>query len=177
MARGRVLQDWEVFQTQLRKARKARKWSTAKLADQIRELGFDGPTASRIRQLETIPERASRVKLHEVIACAAGLGVAPVYLISPTEDRGQVRFGGMDVPSNVYRDWAEGRVAIGGWPEDWFFYYCEIAPQSRRKLFQEWARKDHSPGDKQDARVFIARTRHADLARLIARAEAEREEQ
>jgi transcriptional regulator with XRE-family HTH domain len=180
MGKEKPLEVWEVFRRQLRAARKARRWTSVELAERIRELGFDGPDASRIRQLETVRDRVENTRLTEVIACAAALGVAPVYLIAPLEDDVSVQFGGFPVPGGVYRNWAEGRIAIGGWPEDWFFFYCEFAPQWRRKFLEDWAKKaakdDPEGQGPQDVRVSIARTRHKDLARLIAKAEAERSE-
>lgn len=173
MGKDTPLREGDVFARQLRKAREARKWKTPKLAERIKELGFEGPDASRLRQLETTPERVQNVRLREVIACAAGLGVAPVYLIAPLdEDDVTVKFGNTRVPGHAYRDWTEGRLAIEGWPEDWYFFYCAFAPQWRRKYLEKLA--SNAEDGPQDARVFIARTRHKDLARLIAKADAER---
>src|SRR5262245_61013378 len=123
MAEQQQFEVWDVFRRQLRAARKTRNWSSRKLADRIADLGFDGPDASRIRQLETVQERAENVRLTEVIACAAGLGVAPVNLMTPFAENEWVLLGSGPCPPAAFRDWIRGRAPIGGDLDDWSLFY------------------------------------------------------
>jgi hypothetical protein len=101
-------------------ARKLRRdWSVRQLAERIEGLGFDGPDEDRLRQLEAggkekptaaTRQRLENVRLREVIACAAALGVAPVSLLAPIDEENgpSVKWGRGDLAPRVFRDWLAG---------------------------------------------------------------------
>lgn len=183
MAR-KTYEVWESFSQRAVQARHDRGFTVRQLAERVAELGFDGPSAIRIRQIEAggragasadVRERLENVRLREVIALAAALDVAPVYLIAPLDNVSDVRFGAIPVPAAAFRSWLRGLAPIGGDLEAWWSFYFSGAPPEQRRLLQQHAEKARDKDGPLDVRVFLAKTNRKHLAQMIAHDEARRQ--
>jgi transcriptional regulator with XRE-family HTH domain len=121
----RPLYAGEVFSVRLREIRERRGWSQTELAERLDDYGrpFQRTT---ITKLETPGHQQARnVKLEDVLAIAAVLGVAPVHLFIPLEDDVRVRLFEKSVRDDkgnvtdlgvllarVAREWVRGRGMV-----------------------------------------------------------------
>lgn len=151
-----------IFASRLREARKARAWTQGRLADELAQLGapMDRTTLAKI-------EKGQReVRLEELIALAAALDVAPIYLLFPIKDdvvvfradekaRGVARYNvgplvrlapELEVNQVKARRWAAGEIPLK--PENYRFYREqaaadrapsaeELSPAEQQVLYEE----------------------------------------
>jgi hypothetical protein len=141
-------------QTVAHRVREVRgKMSRADLAEQLRELGYDGLSVGAIGELE---RGARRITVDDWLALSAALGVAPIHLLVPFEDPEPINTSAAElgifnpstslkVAANLVlapleaRGWIRGRnIYANADPEfDQRFYYDETPPPRRYQLDEQ----------------------------------------
>jgi transcriptional regulator with XRE-family HTH domain len=108
-----------VFRQSLREARRLKRWTQQELADALAELGakIDATAITRI-------ERGVRsVSLDEVVLIAAALGVSPMHLFVPLDDKAPVQVApGLVRPAADVRAWVRGQRPLRVSDDDRLFY-------------------------------------------------------
>jgi transcriptional regulator with XRE-family HTH domain len=103
-----ALRPAQIVAQRIREAREAKtpRWSQARLVDELRELGYV-KSRSTLTKLEAGDSR--QVSVDDLFAVAAGLGVAPVFLLTPADDDAMVAVAPrVQLPAWAARRWIRG---------------------------------------------------------------------
>lgn len=91
------------------------KWTQAELAERVTALGWPIDQAAIARLESQKPTtRAQNVRLAEVLAIAAALGVSPMFLFLPLDYNEEVKIGELRFPANHLWRWVRGEEPLRG---------------------------------------------------------------
>jgi transcriptional regulator with XRE-family HTH domain len=102
----------EVFALRLHELRTKKGWSQQRLSDRLAELGVHIHRAT-LSQYEWGESRSRNVPLEHVIAIAVALGVSPLHLFVPFNNKELRVAPRYSVPPVVARQWVRGQAFIG----------------------------------------------------------------
>jgi transcriptional regulator with XRE-family HTH domain len=105
----------EVFALRLHELRTKKGWSQQRLSDRLAELGLHVHRAT-LSQYEWGESRSKNVPLEHVIAIAVALGVSPMHLFVPFNNKELRVTPRYSVPPVVARQWVRGQTFIGYYP-------------------------------------------------------------
>jgi transcriptional regulator with XRE-family HTH domain len=89
------------------------KWTQAELAERVTALGWPIDQAAIARlESEKPTTRAQNVRLAEVLAIAAALGVSPMFLFLPLDYNEEVKVGELRFPANHLWRWVRGEEQL-----------------------------------------------------------------
>jgi transcriptional regulator with XRE-family HTH domain len=106
-----------IFGRRVAQVRRHHGWTQAELAKRMSDLGWNVDQAAIARIESKKPStRAQNVRLAEVLALAAALGVSPLFLFLPIEDNEEVKIAGLRLRAWEVREWVRGLRPLR--PED-----------------------------------------------------------
>ena len=156
---------------QIQRHRKARKWSTRRLAEECTQLGIDTPR-DVIVDLEI--GRRAHISVAELLVIAAALGVPPVLLICPVGDTEEIEvLPGQSRPAFRAVQWLSGE---GTFPDPGQGAGTVIAatPQNCGPAWPLALYRAHDRAIEEEARA-LTHARGMDERAAVAATDAERE--
>ncbi len=110
------------FGEQMKQAREARRWTQQDLSDDLKEMGIPNMDPSKIAKIEN---HIRDISLDEALMIAAALGVCPIHLFVPREDRDWLKLTPkVTLAPRVARKWMRGEAPLQ--EDDTKTYFSEV---------------------------------------------------